>query len=258
MPPSHPCISVITVVYNNAATIREAVESVLNQDYPHIQYIVVDGGSTDGTREILSEYQMRIHTLISEPDKGIYDAMNKGLTRCTGEWVAILNSDDFYAHTGVLSAVVACFQSAKCDAVYGNLVYVDPADTQKVVRYWKSGPYNRAAFRMGWMPPHPAFFLKRQAYLDFGYFREDMRMAADYELMLRMLYKNGLSAAWLPQTLVHMRLGGISNQSLGGRWKANQEDRYAWKINGLHPNWLTLWLKPLRKLGQFLPFARPQ
>lgn len=246
-------VSILTVVYNNASTIRDAIESVLSQDYPNIQYIIIDGGSTDGTLEIIEEYRSRIHTIISEKDKGIFNAMNKGLALCQGEWSAILNSDDVYASKDVISKVNAEFDRTGCDAVYGDLVYVAPDNLNKVIRHWKSGEYHKNAFLYGWMPAHPSFFLRTKYYRQFGVFREELIISADYELMVRMLFKHNLSASWIPFVLVKMRTGGNSDGDLSRRIRANQEDKASWAVNGLSPYWFTLLLKPFRKIGQFIP-----
>jgi glycosyltransferase len=244
-------ISIITVVYNNITTIKDTIESVLSQDYADIEYIIVDGGSTDGTLEVIKSYGNRITKFISEPDKGIYDAMNKGLRLATGKIAGILNSDDFYADSTVISSVIATFQQQKTDSVYGDLVYVKPQNTQQVLRYWRSGKYNRKKFLFGWMPPHPAFFVKRELYEKLGYFNLDFTSAADYELMLRFLYKHRISAAYLPKLLVKMRAGGKSNKSVENRVKANREDKDAWIVNNLKFLPFTFILKPIRKIPQF-------
>lgn len=249
--PKLQTVSVITVVYNGAATLQQAIDSVLSQDLQDIEYIILDGGSNDGSWEIIQSYQHRLAFTESAPDKGIYHAMNKALQHCTGEWVAILNADDFYAHNSVLSQIQACFNASKADAVYGDLVYVHKEDTSKILRYWKSGTFKRSRFLWGWMPPHPVFFLRKSAYTQFGVFNETLKTAADYELMLRMLYKHKLKAVWCPGVMVHMRAGGVSNAGLQNRLRANMEDRKAWTINDIRPCFFTLLLKPLRKIQQY-------
>ena len=243
-------ISILTVTYNSAATLRETLESVRKQDYPQVEHVVVDGQSTDGTLDIIRSYP-HITRWISEKDNGIYDAMNKGVALATGDIVGILNSDDIYQDSTVLARVMETFVNDHCDAVYGDLVYVDPDQTSKVRRYWKSGHYNPGSFRWGWMPPHPTFFVRRSLYERFGVFRTDFRTAADYELMLRFIHRHRATLSYVPKVLVRMRDGGASNQNLGSRLRANQEDRRAWEVNGLDPYWFTLYLKPLRKIGQF-------
>ncbi|TVR37951.1 MAG: glycosyltransferase [Cryomorphaceae bacterium] len=245
-------ISVITVCFNSVDTIEDCVQSVLGQDYSDVEYVVIDGASTDGTLELLNNYRNQISTLISEPDQGIYDAMNKGLTHCKGDVIAILNSDDLYRDNSVLSRVVQYLTEKQVAACYGDLEYVDRSNTNKVVRFWRAGQYHRKKFLHGWMPPHPAFFLKRSCYQEHGFFDLRFTTSADYELMLRMLYKHELTCAYIPEVLVRMRVGGQSNLSLANRLKANREDRFAWQVNGLTPRIYTTILKPLSKIGQFL------
>lgn len=245
-------VSIITVSYNSAETINDCILSVLGQSYPHIEYIIVDGNSTDKTLDIISSHREGIHTVISEPDDGIYHAMNKGIAACTGDVVGILNSDDVYADENVIADVVKLLTSSGAAACYGDLVYVNRTDLDKVQRTWISGPYQREKFLKGWMPPHPTFYLKREFYEQYGDFNLEFRTSADYELMLRMLFKNELSAAYLSRTLVRMRAGGQSNLSLKNRLRANREDRRAWSVNGIKPSFLTIIRKPLSKIGQFL------
>jgi len=245
-------VSVLTVVYNNATTISSAIESVLQQSYVDIEFIIVDGGSTDGTLDKISQYRNSIHTLISEPDKGIYDAMNKGLSKASGEIICILNSDDIYSDQFVIQKVVDKFQASNIDGVYGDLHYVDAKDTNVVLRRWISGEYKPDSFLFGWMPPHPSFFVRRDIYEKFGVFNTKLKSAADYELMLRFIHKHKIKIAYIQEVLVKMRSGGVSNSSLKNRLRANLEDRQAWKLNNLKPYFFTLFLKPLRKLAQFL------
>lgn len=247
-------VSIITVVYNGEATIRDCIESVLNQTYPDLEYIIVDGSSSDNTIEIVRSYGSKIAKFISEKDRGIYDAMNKGIALATGQLIGILNADDFYAHSKVIAQVVNTLNTA--DAVYGDLVYVDSKNTSKIKRYWKSGTYHQKKFLYGWMPPHPTFFLKKTSYEQFGGYRLDLGTAADYELMLRMLYVHRLNINYLSDIITIMRSGGASNKAVENRVKANQSDRLAWKINQVRPYWFTLWLKPVRKVLQF--FNRPK
>lgn len=244
-------VSIITIAYNAANTIEETIQSVVNQSYDSIEYILIDGGSTDDTLDIAGRYKAKINKLISEPDKGVYDAMNKGLALAEGEIVAILNADDAYANSRVIANVVAAFERSGSDVCYGDLEYVDRNNTSKVIRRWISGEYKKSAFLDGWMPPHPAFFAKRKLYTEFGLFNTALKTSADYELMLRFLYKHNTTAVYLNDVLVKMKTGGQSNASFKNRIKANKEDREAWKLNGLKPGNLTLIRKPLRKLSQF-------
>ena len=243
-------ISIITATYNSAKTVRDTLESVRHQTYPRVEHIIVDGLSRDNTLDIVKAYP-HVSKCISEADKGIYDAMNKGVALATGDIVGILNSDDMYQDSTVLARVMEAFVNDHCDAVYGDLVYVDPEQTAKVRRYWKSGYYNPGSFRWGWMPPHPTFFVRRSLYERFGVFRTDFKTAADYELMLRFIHRHGAKLSYVPKVLVRMRDGGASNQTFASRLKANKEDRRAWEVNAIDPYWFTLYLKPLRKIGQY-------
>ena len=233
-------VSIITVVYNGADTLAEAIESVLGQTYPHIEYIIIDGASTDGTQAVVARYGKQVNQFISEPDRGLYDAMNKGIGRATGDVIGILNADDLYANTAVISEVVALMEQQKADAVYGDLVYAQRDSPEKVTRYWQAGTYKPGAFLRGWMPPHPTFFVRTSVYRQYGYFTISLRSAADYELMLRFIHKHQIRVAYLNQVMVIMRLGGVSNSSLFNRLRANREDRIAWQLNALKPGWLTL------------------
>lgn len=244
-------VSVVTITYNSEKTLKDTIESVLSQDYPNIEYIVVDGSSSDGTLEILKNYPDKIRW-ISEKDKGIYDAMSKGVAMATGDIVGIINSDDFYPDNKVVRRVVEKFASSDADAVYGDLQYVDHHDITLQKRNWISGEYDRNNFLRGWMPPHPTFFLKREAYEKFGLFDPTFKSAGDYELMLRMLYKHNLKAGYIPHVQMKMRAGGVSNVSVKNRWRANREDKRAWKINDLKPRWYTFIAKPLSKVFQWL------
>ena len=245
-------VSIITVCYNSATTIDDTIQSVLSQSYPNIEYIVIDGKSTDLTGTIIKKYKEKISTVLCEKDKGMYDAINKGIRLCTGDVVAILNADDFYIDNEVIADVVSTMQAEKADSLYSDLYYVAADNTDKVIRNWVSGKYDRQKFLYGWMPPHPTFFVKRASYEEYGNFNLALKSAADYELMLRFLYKNKLSTCYLSRPLVRMRVGGMSNVSLKNRIKANKEDRKAWIMNGLIPKSYTLLFKPLRKMIQYV------
>jgi glycosyltransferase len=243
-------ISIITPVWNNAQTIAHNIRSIADQSVAS-QHILVDGVSTDGTLEIIESTKPPGSIIVSEPDNGMYDAINKGLKFAQGEIVGVLNSDDFYPTNRVLAQVLEAFADPDIDACYGDLFYVDRLNTDKVVRNWKSGQYDPRKFYSGWMPPHPTFFVRRQIYEKYGGFRLDLGSAADYELMLRMLLKHGARAAYIPQVLVHMRNEGMSNSSLKNRLRANRFDRQAWRVNDIRPRPWTLLAKPLRKIGQW-------
>lgn len=245
-------ISIITVSYNSAKTIEDTIKSVISQDYPNIEYIIIDGASTDQTQNIIKKYDNYISKWISEKDYGIYDAMNKGIALATGDIIGILNSDDFYAHANVISTIANTFQNNKnIEACYGNLKYVHPEQTHLVKRKWISGKYTEGLFLKGWMPPHPTFFIKKSCYDQYGTYLTELRNSSDYELMLRMLHKNKIRVYYINQFLVIMRLGGASNSSIKNRLIANREDRLAWKLNDLRARKDTFIRKPLSKLGQY-------
>lgn len=244
-------VSIVTVCLNNAKSIEDTVRGVIAQDYGDIEYIVVDGGSSDGTADILREYRSRIATCISEPDGGTYDAMNKGISLATGDVVGFLNAGDFYANESALSRVVAAFRETACQAVYGDLEYVAERDPARVVRRWRSQAYRDGLFEKGWHPPHPTFFARRQVFDQYGYFDLRYKISADYELMLRLLKKHGISACHVPQVLVKMRTGGKSNKDLWQIFKANVECYRAWRQNGLAISPLIILRKPASKLIQY-------
>jgi glycosyltransferase len=243
-------ISIITTTFNSAATIRDTLECISRQDYGDVEHIIVDGGSTDDTLAIVHGFP-HVQKIISEKDEGIYDAMNKGIAACTGEVIGILNSDDIYADREVLSLIAATFGRAGIMACYADLQFVQRDDVGKVVRTWKAGSYTRRSFYYGWMPPHPTFFVRREVYDRAGVFNNNLQSAADYELMLRILLKHEIPAYYINKVIIKMRVGGMSTASFRNRIKANMQDRMAWKINNLSPHPFTLYLKPMRKLGQF-------
>lgn len=244
-------ISIITACYNSARTIRDTLTSVGQQDYLEIEHIIVDGRSTDETLGIVNQFPY-IAKILSEKDTGIYDAMNKGIRLATGDVIAILNSDDVYANNHVLTKVMDLFADPKIDAVYGDLQYTKADDLNKISRTWRSGNFSRSKFYYGWMPPHPAFFIRKKIYNEIGSFNTSLRTSADYEFMLRALVKNNYKAAYLPEVLVKMRNGGASNASVKNRINANREDKQAWKLNGIKPYFFTIAMKPLRKVFQYL------
>jgi glycosyltransferase len=244
-------ISVITATYNSAATVRDTLASIQRQDHADIEHIIIDGRSTDGTLDIVADFP-HVDKILSEKDKGIYDAMNKGILLATGDVIGILNSDDIYIEPGVLSAVARAFADPAVMTVYADLQYVHSGDLERVQRTWITGPFQKRKFYFGWMPPHPTFFVRKVVYDRAGLFNTDLRSAADYELMLRILVKCGFPAHYIPRVLVKMRAGGVSNASFRNRIRANREDRLAWKLNGLKPYFFTLYLKPLRKISQFI------
>lgn len=244
-------VSLITVCRNAADVINGTLNSVLVQDHPNIEVIVIDGASTDGTQDVVAAHRDRLTHFVSEPDKGIYDAMNKGLDRATGDIIGFVNAGDLLMDPDTITRVVKAFGRSGVDVVYGDIIMVDEHDIMKVKRIWRNGPYDRADFRKGWMPPHVATFIKRSAYERFGHFRTELRIAADYEILHRFMYKERLSAAHLPEVLVRFRLGGMSNGSVRHVLKANAEVRRAWRLNGSSPPPLLVTRKLLSKVMQF-------
>src|SRR5581483_800582 len=223
-------ISIITATYNSAATVRDTLHSIASQQYPFIEHIIVDGQSKDDTLSIVKEFS-HVAKVVSEKDNGIYDAMNKGVQLTTGDIIGILNSDDFYTGLTVLSKVAKAFEDPAVEAVYGDLQYVKQNNTEIVTRTWKSGFFQKRSLYYGWMPPHPTFFVRKYMYEKAGLFNTSLHSAADYELMLRMLLKHNATVHYIPEVLVKMRSGGMSNASLKNRFKANKEDALAWKLN---------------------------
>src|ERR1700749_2775863 len=238
-------VSIITVCYNSAETIENTIRSVISQDYNNIEYIIVDGKSTDNTLHIAEKYKDTISKIISERDEGLYFAINKGIAAASGDIIGILHADDFYTNNQVIYTVVKAFNENRTDTIYGDLQYVDRNDSSKIIRHWRSGAYNDGLFLKGWMPPHPSFFVRKSCYEKYGVFNTILRSAADYELMLRFLYKNKCSTSYIPEVLVKMRVGGKSNISFMNRIKANREDKKAWLMNDLKPGIFTLIRKPL-------------
>lgn len=244
-------ISIITATFNSSATVRDTLSCIRQQDHSDIEHIIVDGGSTDDTLAIVNGFP-HVSKVVSEKDNGIYDAMNKGIRLAKGEVIGILNSDDIYVDETVLSAVARAFSDPKIMTVYADLQYVSADDLDRVQRTWITGPFRKRNFYFGWMPPHPTFFVRREVYDKSGLFNLELRSAADYELMLRILLKLEMPAHYIPRVIVKMRAGGMSNASFRNRLRANGEDRLAWKLNGLRPYFFTLYLKPLRKITQFI------
>ncbi|OQA04029.1 MAG: PGL/p-HBAD biosynthesis glycosyltransferase [Bacteroidetes bacterium ADurb.Bin397] len=245
-------ISIITITYNSEKTVEDTIKSVVSQDFPNVEYLIIDGLSKDKTLQVVNKYSAYIDKVVSEKDKGLYDALNKGIKHATGEVIGMLHSDDVYANNQVLSKVAQQFAiDPALEAVYADLVFVDRENTDKVLRTWKSGAYKEDAFKQGWMPPHPTFFVKKSVYERLGGFNLDLKLSADYELMLRFIHKEKIKIAYLPEIIVKMRMGGISNTSFFVKLKANMEDKLAWKLNGVKPGWFTTIRKPLKKLSQY-------
>lgn len=254
--------SVITAVRNNKESLTRAVASLREQSFKDYEHIIVDGASIDGTFELIKDIADEKTKWISEPDNGIYDALNKGIKMASGEIVCLLHSDDTFAETDVLEKVAQIFEENQTDAVYGDLLYVSSKtkqanilnieDTTKIIRWWRSGNYNYNSLRFGWMPPHPALFIKRQIYENFGAFDTSLKISADYEIILRFFWNKKISAVYLPKVITRMSVGGMSNKSIGNIIQKSKEDFRAMKMNGIKFPVLTLISKNLRKLPQFL------
>lgn len=250
-------ISVITAVFNASDTISSAVASLHEQSHPNIEHIVIDGKSTDGTTEILRSLQNDSTILVSEADGGIYDALNKGLQISTGEIIGFLHADDLLAYPDALRDIAKIFEDPSVDAVYGNLYYVNRIDIKKIIRKWKSLPYeNLKLLRMGWMPPHPALYVRKKWYSEIGGFNTKYRISADYLSILQMFSANEFKAVYLDQFLIKMRVGGLSNRSIKGIIQKTYEDWSALRENnfGFYSAAKAIFFKNISKIPQFFTY----
>jgi len=243
-------VSIITPSFNSEKTIEETIKSVLGQTYKDIEYIIIDGKSKDRTVEIINKYKDKISKIVSKPDKGIYDAMNKGIKIANSEIIGVLNSDDLYADEKVVEEVVKTFKKYGVDCVWGDLVYFLD-DPNKIIRVWKSSDYKEGLFEKGWVPPHPTFFVKKECYEKYGYFRLDLPVAADYEIMFRFLKKYKIKGKYIPKVLVKMRAGGNANK-LKNVIKGNLECIRSWEENGFKMPFYTPIFRFLRRIPQIL------
>lgn len=244
-------ISIITAVYNARGTVGDAIESILAQSYPDIEMVVIDGASTDGTLSALEAYKARLGVLISEPDKGIYDALNKGIAHASGDVIGFLHADDVLASEDSVRRIADAFSDPSTDAVYGDLVYVQKRDCGKVVRYWRAGEYLRPRLKTGWMPPHPTFYVRRSVYDQMGSFDPSFRLAADYDCMLRFLWQGAITCRYIPEVLVKMRVGGASNRSIANILRKSAEDYQAIRRNKVGGLYTLVW-KNVSKIPQFV------
>lgn len=246
-------ISIITVCYNSEKTISKTIESVLRQKDVQLEYLIIDGASKDNTIQIAESYRNFFeqkgfsYRIQSEPDKGIYDAMNKGVMSASGDVIGILNSDDRYASEDVLSTVADVFWKSQTETLYGNLLYIKD---EKPYRYWRSGKFH--TFKHGWMPPHPAFFVTKGAYHKYGQYRLDCGVNADYEFMLRLLEKEKATTYWVNKIFVYMAAGGTSDNGINSRIQGVVDNKIAWKVNGMKPPFYTVYWKKIRKIPQFI------
>ncbi len=242
-------VSVITVCYNAVSTIEATILSLLNQDYENLEYLVIDGGSADGTVEVIKRYLPQIAHFVSEPDKGMYDAINKGIALASGEVIGLLHANDCLADQGVISTVVHTLRDTKADAVYGNLNFY--SGNGRLVRRWKSAACNRLLLETGWMPPHPTVYIKKNIFLKHGNFRLDFSTAADYELILRFFYRHKIKTVHVNRVFVKMLTGGISNKNILSHVSGNINDLRAMKLHHLYAPFIAVFLKPLQKLLQY-------
>lgn len=244
-------ISIITVTYNSADTLMDTLESVNNQDYPDIEHILVDGKSTDNTVSIIQSYP-HVAQWVSEKDNGLYDAINKGIQMATGDVVGILNSDDFFPGNHIVSLIAKAFEEQQVQAVYGDIAFVRPARLDRIVRLYSSKKFTPRRFGYGYMPAHPSFYVRKDCYEKMGLYKHDYKIAADYELLMRFIYKNGISHTYIPEVLVYMRTGGVSNKNVLSRYTLNKEIIRACKENGVNTNMALLSLKYVNKVFEYI------
>ena len=244
-------VSIITVSYNNVGTIADTINSVLSQSYANIEYIIIDGASSDGTTELVTSFGQRISKFISAPDTGMYDALNKGIGLATGDIVGILNSDDFFYDNNVIEKVVSAFDESDIDAVFGDVQFVDPVKTSKIVRYYSSKKFNSSRFRFGYMPAHPSFYVRRELFEKIGYYKTDYKIAADFELVIRFLFINKVKYKYLEMPFISMRMGGLSNKTISSNYILNKEIARACKENGIKTNFIFIYSKYFTKIFEF-------
>jgi glycosyltransferase involved in cell wall biosynthesis len=246
-------VSIITVVYNRAATIERAIRSVLNQSYRNIEYVIVDGASTDGTMTVVDQYSDKITTVISEKDAGMYDALNKGIKAATGDIVGILHADDEFASEHIIQQVVDKFQgNPVIDAVYGDVGFVHAEQPHKIIRYYSSAIFKTNLFKFGFMPAHPTFFCYRRFFEQFGYYRTDLEIAADFDLLLRFLRKHQLFTVYIPEMLVKMNMGGKSTNGISSTIKINKELKRILSEHKLPSSYVRLYSRYFIKVSEFL------
>lgn len=252
-------ISLITVSFNSSATIKDTFDSVLAQTYPNIEYIVVDGKSSDNTVEIIKEYESRFNGRmhwLSQPDKGLYDAINKGIKMATGDIVGVIHSDDFYNLNSIIEQVVNTFLRKKeIEVIYGDLHFVKSENLTKTVRYYSSKRFNPKQFKRGFMPAHPTFFTYKNNFEKIGYYKTNYTIAADFELLLRFLFVHKLSYQYLPLNMITMRMGGLSTRSYKSNILLNKEIIRACRENGVYTNFLFVYSKYFRKIFEFLNYT---
>jgi glycosyltransferase involved in cell wall biosynthesis len=244
-------VSIITVSYNSVSTISDTINSVLSQTYDDLEYIIIDGHSTDGTTELINSFGNRISKFISESDKGIYDAINKGIKLSSGDIIGILNSDDFFYDNNVIEKVVRVFSDNNIDAVFGDVQFINPNDTSRIKRHYSSKFFNTEKFSYGYMPAHPSFYVRRELYEKLGYYKTDYKIAADFELLIRFLHINQIKYKYMEMPFVKMRTGGVSNKSIFSRFTLNKEIDRACNENGIKTNFFKIYSKYITKIFEF-------
>lgn len=244
-------ISIVTACYNSAATITDTLKSVAAQDYPDIEHICVDGLSSDNTLDIIRSFP-HVAKCVSEKDHGLYNAINKGIQMATGDVVGVLHSDDFFPAGDIVSTVAQAFDRHDVDAIYGDIAFVHPANLKKIIRLYSSARFTPKKFAYGYMPAHPSFYLKKSCFDQYGLYQEDYKIAADYELLMRMIYTHKITYQYIDKIFVYMRTGGVSNQTFKSRYVLNREIVRACKENGVNTNMAVLSLKYLRKIGEYI------
>lgn len=243
-------VSIITSCYNREITIQSAIESVLSQDYPYIEYIIVDGASKDGSMSIINKYSDRIATIICDPDRGMYEAINKGIRVATGDIIGLLHSDDFFYANDTISQIVTECEKTNADLIYGNGLFVDFNNTSLVVRNWISGIYTKSKVRRGWLPLHPTVYIRRECFGKWGLYDESFKIAADSDFLVRYLYETNIKVSYLNEYIVRMRMGGLSTdrKRMKQKWR---EDLKLYRSHGFNPYW-ALGLKIVSKIPQFI------
>ncbi|MDX1471304.1 MAG: glycosyltransferase family 2 protein [Flavobacteriaceae bacterium] len=244
-------VSLITATFNSNQYLQKCIESVNCQSYSDIQHVFIDGGSSDSTLDTIYKTSTRNPMVISEPDHGLYDAINKGISQATGDIIGLIHSDDFLASPKIIFEIVNVFQRNDCDGVYGDLQYVRANNPDRVVRFWKSQDFQKDFLSQGWMPPHPTLFLKENIFADYGNYNLNLTIAADYDFILRIFSKENLKFCYVPEIITVMRLGGASNRSLSNIIRKSREDFYALKQNQIARPIKALLQKNLSKLSQF-------
>lgn len=244
-------ISIITVTYNSEGTLADTLKSVAQQEYPDIEHILVDGASKDATVDIIKSYP-HVKKWVSEKDAGLYDAINKGICMANGDVVGILNSDDFFPSVHIVSKIAAAFDTHEVDAVFGDIAFVKPGNLEKIVRLYSSKRFTPRRFAYGYMPAHPSFYVRKHCYDNLGLYKPGYRIAADYELLMRFIYRHKIPYMYLPEIMVYMRTGGVSNKSVLSRYTLNREIIRACKENGVNTNMAVLSLKYLSKIFEYI------